>query len=389
MASDLTHLLTAATRAHRQPALRSISMRIEARGGINLSQGKCPLPVDPRVQACLREASESALHTATLRHGDPRLREIIAARHRTETGLETTREHVVVSGGATGSLECICQAFLEPGDEVVLFMPAFPYYTRMVTGQGATPVFVDLAPDGSLDEECLAAAFSSRTKLVIFCTPQNPTGRVLGADTLDRIAAHCLTHDVVAVSDEVYRHFCRPGHPHVCMATRPGMEDRTLVVRSVSKTLLATGWRIGWVIGPPELIDPISIKSDQLFLCASAPLQLATALALERLPEEYYQELSKPFHRRMEQLAEGLLAAGLTPLPSQGGYFQLARFEGLGLGNDDQATEVLIELCNIGAVPGSSFNPDGSDTGYLRFSCAVPDAWIAQACSQLLALRSR
>lgn len=389
MARDLTRLLTAATHAHRQPALRAVSMRIEALGGINLSQGKCPLPIDPLVHACLREAAAEPLHTATLRHGDPRLRRVIAERFAAETGLETTPDQVAVSGGATGALECICQAFLELGDEVVLFKPAFPYYTRMVTGQGARPVFVDFEPDGSLDPARLSDAFSPRTKLVIFCTPQNPTGKVMTTEALDLIAAECRTHDAIAVSDEVYRHFCRPGHPHVSIVTRPGMAARSLVVRSVSKTLLATGWRIGWVIGPAEVIDPISIKSDQLFLCAAAPLQRATALALERLPEQYYSDLPVPFHRRMDLLAEGLAAAGMQPLPSEGGYFQLARYEGLGLRDDDHATDVLIETCNIGAVPGSSFNPDGVDTGYLRFSCAVPDAWIDQACTQLLALRDR
>jgi len=389
MPDDLTHLLTPSTRSHRQPALRAVSARIEDLGGINLAQGKCPLPIDPRVHACLKEAAESPLHTATLRHGDPRLRAVIASRFSAATGLPTSPDKVAVSGGATGALECICQAFLGPGDEVVLFKPAFPYYTRMVVGQGATPVFVDFEPDGSLSAERLAGAFSDRTKLVIFCTPQNPTGKVMTTESLDRIAAACRRHDVVAVSDEVYRHFCRPGHPHVSIVTRPGMAERTLVVRSVSKTLLATGWRIGWVIGPAAIVDPISVKSDQLFLCAGAPLQRATALCFERLPPSYYDELAAPFHRRMDRLADGLAQAGLEPLPSEGGYFQLARYEGLGLRDDDHATEVLIETCNIGAVPGSSFNPDGADTGYLRFSCAVPDAMIEQACAQLGRLRDR
>ena len=113
------------------------------------------------------------------------------------------------------------------------------------------------------------------------------------------------------------------------------------------------------------------------------------ALALERLPESYYASLAGPFHRRMDRLAQGLAQAGLEPLPSQGGYFQLARYDGLGFTSDDQATDGLIETCNIGAVPGSSFHPQGRDMGFLRFSCAVPDAWIAQAIVQLQRLRDR
>ncbi len=389
MPQDLTRLLTDATRAHVQPALRSVSRRIEALGGINLSQGKCPLPLDPRVHSCLQEAARQTVHTATLRDGDPRLRTVLAERFARETGLETHPDQVVVSGGATGAIECICRAFLEPGDEVVLFNPAFPYYTRMVRGQGATAVFVDTDASGALDPERLADAFSARTKLVIFCSPQNPTGRVFRTEELSAVAELCQRHDVVAVSDEVYRWFCRPDHPHLSIATLPGMADRTLTVRSVSKTLLATGWRIGWVIGPAEVIEPISIKSDQLFLCASAPLQLASALAFERLPDAYYDELAGPFHRRMDRLAEGLADAGFQPLPSEGGYFQLAAYEGLGFADDWDATNQLIELCGIGPVPGNSFDPDGADMGFVRFSCAVPDPWIDQACEQLLRLRDR
>ncbi|MCP4808457.1 MAG: pyridoxal phosphate-dependent aminotransferase [Proteobacteria bacterium] len=380
---SIVDLLTEATRRHKQPALRSVSRRIEARGGINLSQGKCPLPLHPIVQDALQEAARETVHSATLRDGHPRLRRVIAERFSSETGVGTDPDQVCVSGGATGTIECICRAFLEAGDEVVLFRPAFPYYTRMVRGQGATPVFVDYEGDGSLDAEKLAAAFSARTKLVIFCSPSNPTGRVRTRADLELIAAQCLEHDVVAVSDDVYMDFCRDEHPHQAMASLPGMASRTLSVRSTSKTLKATGWRIGWVVGPAEVISPISVKSDQLFLCASAPLQVATALALERLPASYYTELKRPFHRRMDQLAAGLSAVGFQPQPSEGGYFLLARYEGLGFASDDGATNALIERCDIGPVPGHAFHPDGEDMGFLRFSCAVPDPWIYQACEQL------
>lgn len=383
MPSSIEGLLTEATRNHRQPALRAVSRRIEALGGINLSQGKCPLPLDPRVHACVQEAAKSPVHSATLRDGDPRLRSILAKRFSAETGVAFEPNQVAVSGGATGAIECICRAFLEPGDEVVLFKPAFPYYTRMVRGQGATPVFVDYDGDGRLNVDRLAAAFSERTKLVVFCTPSNPTGRVRSVEDLEAIAALCHEHDAIAVSDEVYRHFCRDSNPHATMASVPGMAERTLTVRSVSKTLLATGWRIGWVIGPADVIAPISVKSDQLFLCASAPLQTATALAFETLPESYYEELRRPFHRRMDQLAEALARVGFEPLESEGGYFLLARYAGLGFEDDDDATEALIERCNIGPVPGHAFDPDGKSMGFVRFSCAVPDAWIDLACEQL------
>jgi len=386
MPSPAYGLLTSATLAHRQPALRAVSRRIESLRGINLSQGKCPLPLHPAVQACLEEASRERVHSATLRDGDPRLRTVIAHRFCAETGLAWTPENVAISGGATGALECICRAFLQPGDEVVLFKPAFPYYTRMVRGQGATPRFVDLSEDGTIDADALGAAFGPATKLIIYCTPSNPTGRVRSRADVELIAKLCIEHDVIAVSDEVYRHFCRPGFPHQTVASVPGMADRSLTVRSVSKTLLATGWRIGWVIGPVDVIRPIAIKSDQLFLCAATPLQRATALALERLPEAYYEELKAPFHRRMDQLAEGLAGAGFEPIDSEGGYFLLARYSGRGFQTDDEATEALIERCGIGPVPGHGFHPEAHDMGFLRFSCAVPDPWIDEACARLIKL---
>ena len=380
--------MTERARTAKQPALRAVTNRIESVGGINLSQGKCALPVHPIVKAASIRAVEEGWNTATLRNGAEPLRAQLARRYAQENGHSVTLDQIAVTHGVTGALECIFRMFLDPGDEVVLFRPAFPYYEKMLRLRGGVPVYVTLSgPDWRFDPEALAAAFSPKTKLVVFCTPSNPTGKVFSRGELEQVADLCRKHSVVAISDEVYQNHLADGQAHVSIASLDDMFEHAITLSSVSKTFFATGWRVGWAIGPARVMESFSVHSDQLFLCANSIMQYAAAYAYEDLPEEYFSTLRLPFNRRQAQLRQTLVKCGFDVITPQGGYFVMARYGELGFDDDDAAVDALIKQAQIGVAPGYSFEPEpGNQSGYLRFSCAITDEEMDKACTNLQGL---
>lgn len=382
--------LTPRSQVVQQTKIRAISHAVERIGGVNLGQGKCDLAPHPRVVEAAQTALRAGHHTATLHNGAPRLREAIAAKVGRDNHLVVDADHVLVTGGASGGLECICKAFIQPGDEVVILDPIFPYYARFVEDRGGICRYLKLEPPGwCIEKDRLEALVSPRTKLIMFCNPNNPTGRVFSRSELEIVGQFCQDHGVIAVVDEVYEHMVTPEIPHVSLASLPGMSEFTLTVSSASKTLLVTGWRIGWVIGHPSALAPIGFRSDETFLCAPAPLQMAVAEALEVLGPEYYQQMARDMMARRGRMAGLLCDIGLPTLPSESGYFLLADHRGLGLGSDDEIAELLIRRAGVGAVPGNTFRVNGEETGLLRFSCAVGDDAWSRADTQLRAWAAR
>lgn len=379
------HQLTKTAQHAQQPALRSVTNRIEERGGVNMSQGKCAMTVHPLVQEASLRAVKEGWNTATLRNGTPLLREQVIQRVAVYNQLNIEMEQIAVTHGVTGGLECLCRMFINPGDEVVLFQPAFPYYEKMIRLRGGVPRFVTLkGDDWCWDASELAAAFNSKTKLVIYCTPSNPTGKVFTRTELEELGGLCRKHDVVAISDEVYEYHLSSGRRHVSLASIPGMFERTITLSSVSKTFFATGWRIGWAIGLESIIEKFSIHSDQIFLCANSIMQHAAAYAYQSLPQKYFDEIPLGFNRRQSILRASLEARGFEVTSPHGGYFIMAYYRNLGFENDNTAVDALISGANIGAAPGYSFEPNENTTsGYLRFSCAVPDDELEKALEGL------
>ena len=379
------HLLTDNAQQSQQPALRAVTNRIEAVGGINMSQGKCALPVHPLVKAASVRAVQEGWNTATLRNGTPLLRQEVILRAAKYNNLHFDLDQIAVTHGVTGALEVLCRMFIQPGDEVVLFRPAFPYYERMVRLRGGVPKYVALSGDDWTWELAeLEAAFSDKTKLVIFCTPSNPTGKVFNVEELLEIGRLCHQHDAIAISDEVYEYHMGEGKKHISLASLPHMFERTITLSSVSKTFYATGWRIGWAIGPAPVIEKFSIHSDQLFLCANSVMQHAAAYAYQDLPCGYFDDIPLAFNHRKRLLQAALEKKGFRVQQPDGGYFLMADYDGLGFENDHVAVDALIAGANIGAAPGYSFEPaENSKSGYLRFSCAITDLEMECAIQSL------
>jgi len=293
-----------------------------------------------------------------------------------------------VTGGATGALECICKCFLEAGDEVILFEPIYQYHVNLVLERGAVPRFIRLQqPDWSFNLDDLESAFSDKTKLFVFANPNNPCGKVFTHDELLAIGQACKRHNVIAVTDEVYEYILSDdSSPHITLASLPGMFETSLTLSSASKTFFVTGWRVGWLIGPEDVMAPLGVKSDETYVCAPAPFQHAVAHAL-RLGDEFFNGIRLPFQRRRRALSDALNAAGLQPLDPQGAYYTLADYTSLGFDDDVSAMNGLIEQVGVGAVPGKAFFPSQEKTGMLRFCFAVTDETLDRGC-ELLTSRS-
>jgi aminotransferase len=271
---------------------------------------------------------------------------------------------------------------------VIVFEPFYENYGPDAILCDARPVFVPMAPDGELDLDRVAAAFSPRTRAIIVCTPNNPAGRVLTRRELEGIAELCQRHDAYAVTDEIYEHIYYEGE-HVPIATLDGMRDRTITISGASKTFSVTGWRIGTIVAPAAVTDAIRKVHDFLTVGAPAPLQEAVAVGMETLGRDYYERLARDYRRRRDLLCGALSSAGFGLTAPQGAYYVLADFSVLSDLPDDEFAVWLTKEIGVAPVPGSSFysRPE-LGRKLIRFAFCKTEAMLEEAGIRLAGVRS-
>ena len=274
--------ISAKAASFTESVIRDMTRQANAHGAINLSQGFPDFPAPEAIKQAASEALFADVNQYAITWGAKRLRDAIAVKTSWHLGLDVDPEReLTVTCGSTEGMIATMLAIIDPGDEVVIFEPYYENYGPDVILSGATPRFVPLtAPDWTFDHDELRAAFSERTKAIILCNPGNPTGHVFTRAQLETIAQLCQEFDVVAVTDEIYEHILYDGADHISIATIDGMRDRTVTINSLSKTYSVTGWRVGYVIAPPDLTSAIRKVHDFLTVGAAAPLQEAGAVAL-------------------------------------------------------------------------------------------------------------
>jgi len=371
----------------QQSDIRAATRIVEAMGGINLAQGTCALPVAEELMEAASRAMRKGHNSYTFFDGIPRLKEAVARRCAAYNRLPVGPENVLVTSGATGAFEVVCKSFIHPGDRVVMFEPIYQYHVRQARHAGADVRFVPLAPpEWDFDPAVLEDALSGGARLLVLSNPHNPTGKVFTSAELAVVAELCIRHDVVAVVDEVYEYILGPGMEHTSLAALPGMFERTVSLSSASKTFFVTGWRVGWLTGPPEVLGALGRMSDETYVCAPAPFQHAVSEGLD-FPDAFFEQIRAPFHRRMQQLVEALEEIGWEPCAPRGAYYVLARYPP-GFGGDDRtAMHALLDATGVAAVPGREFFPSRADSGMLRFCYAVSDETLERACDQMMRLR--
>jgi aspartate/methionine/tyrosine aminotransferase len=352
-----------------ESVIREMTRLAADHNAVNLAQGFPDFPAPDVVKNAAREAISDDINQYAITWGAKPFRDAIAAKYKRTYGLDLDPEReITVCCGATEGMMASLMAVTNPGDEVVIFEPYYENYGPDTLLCGAERKFVKLRPPGwKFDRDELRKAFSSRTKAIILCSPNNPTGYVFEREDLEYIATLCQEFDTLAICDEIYEHILYDGARHIPIMTLPGMRDRTILVNSMSKTYAVTGWRVGWVLASPDLADSIRKVHDFLTVGAAAPLQQAGAVALA-LPDEYYTHLSKDYGERRDAMLEVLDGAGFRCFRPQGAYYIMADISGFGYADDMAFARHLIEDVGVAAVPGSSFFEDpASGSQFIRF----------------------
>jgi aminotransferase len=371
----------------RQSDIRRYSAICAAMGGVNLSQGVCDQPAPEDVKRAAKLAIDDDRASYTNLRGISELRTAIARKMHEFNGIACDPEkEVVVTVGSAGAFACIVLSTMNPGDECIVFSPFYSYHVNTLKLFGIGVQFVDLhPPDWSFNPAELEAAFTPRTKMILICTPANPSGKVFSEAELRMIAACAKRNNVWIATDEIYEYITY-GKPHVSIGRFPEAKDRTITMSGGSKTYAITGWRIGYAVGPAEIIDRIACVNDLLYICAPAPLQYGV-LAGMGLAESYYREMRADYLAKREMLTDTLASVGFTPFVPEGSYYMLASFDRSRWPNAVAATESILEQVGVAAVPGSAFyrNPaDGDDQ--LRFCYAKKMVDLENACQRLLRL---
>ncbi|HEX8846335.1 MAG TPA: aminotransferase class I/II-fold pyridoxal phosphate-dependent enzyme [Pyrinomonadaceae bacterium] len=376
-----------------ESVIREMTREALKHGAINLSQGFPDFPAPEDIKARAMQAIHDDVNQYAITWGARDFREAIARKTQWYLGLEIDPEtEITVTCGSTEGMIAAMMATVDPGDEVIVFEPFYENYGPDAILSDARPRYVALrAPDWSFDREELRAVFNEKTKAIIICNPNNPTGKVFTRDEMEFIAALCKEFDALCFTDEIYEHILYPrdgaGVGHISMAQLDGMRERTVVVNSMSKTYSVTGWRVGYCIAPPEITNAIRKVHDFLTVGAAAPLQSAGAYALS-LPAEYYDKLQAEYQARRDLLLPALEAAGFRTFSPDGAYYIMTDINGFGFKDDVEFTRHLIQQVGVACVPGSSFysRPE-LGAQQVRFCFCKKDETLLAAAERLGKLR--
>ncbi|MFR5582480.1 MAG: pyridoxal phosphate-dependent aminotransferase [[Clostridium] scindens] len=331
-------------------------------GAINLSQGFPDFDPPKEIMDALAKAAYAGPHQYSVTYGADNFREALARKQEKAIGrkIDPDKEIVVTCGG-TEAMMCAMMTICNPGDKVMVFSPFYENYGADATLSGAEPIYIPLVPPTyEFDIRLVEEGFRQGAKAIIVCNPSNPCGKVFSEEELMAIGSLAVKYDAFVVTDEVYEHMVYAPNKHVCMAALPGMYEHTITCNSLSKTYSITGWRLGYLIGPEEVIEAAKKVHDFLTVGAAAPLQEAAVAGLN-FPESYYQQLLKIYTEKRDYFLAGLDRIGLEHNVPQGTYFvlidiqkflDLPKFQGW---TDLEFCEWMIQSIGVAAVPGSSF----------------------------------
>jgi len=296
---------------------------------------------------------------------------------------------VLATVGATEGIFAAVLGLVDPGDEVIVIEPVYDSYVPNILMAGATPVYVPLhPPTWTFDPDELAAAFTKKTRALILNSPHNPTGRVFTSTELELIARLCIEHDVTVINDEVYEHLTFGTAQYISIATLPGMFERTVSVSSVGKSFNATGWKVGWVYGHPDLIDGVRRAHQFIAFCVHHPSQKAVAYALD-LPDEYYNSFREMYAAKLQLLLEALDHTGLQCRIPEGTYFVMTDFSAVFKGSPIEFARYLISEVGVACIPPETFySPQHVHMGssYVRFAFCKSDELLMQVKERLTRL---
>jgi aspartate/methionine/tyrosine aminotransferase len=378
-----------------ESVIREMTREALKHGAVNLSQGFPDFSAPADIKRRAMEAIDQDINQYAITWGAKDFRDAIARKTRNYLGIEIDPEtEITVTCGSTEGMIAAMMATVDPGEEVIVFEPFYENYAPDAILSDAQPRYVPLrAPGWSFDRDELRATFNQKTKAIIVCNPNNPTGKVFTRDEMEFIAGLCQEFDALCFTDEIYEHILYPRDgaeiKHISMAQLDGMRERTVVVNSMSKTYSVTGWRVGYCIAPPEITSGIRKVHDFLTVGAAAPLQAAGAYALS-LPAEYYDTLQREYQARRDLLLPVLEQAGFGTFVPDGAYYIMTDISAFGFSDDVEFTRHLIRDIGVACVPGSSFYSHAAlGAQQVRFCFCKKDETLNRAAERLSKLRSR
>jgi len=358
-------------------------------GAVNLSQGFPDFDPPKTLTNRLKEVAEEGPHQYAITWGAKNFRDALAVKQRKLMGIPINPEtDIVVTCGSTEAMMAAMMTVTDPGDRVVIFSPFYENYGADTILCGAEPVYVPLEPPGfGFDPEVLEDAFRQGAKALILCNPSNPCGKVFSRQELEIIAGLAVHYDDWVITKEVYEHIVYEPNEHVYIASLPGMQERTLSCSSLSKTYSITGWRLGYIIAPADVIDTARKVHDFLTVGAAAPLMEAAVAGLT-MPDSYYVELKNLYTRKRNLMLNGLDALKIPHTVPEGAYYILLDIGEFGYDDDLRFCEELAEKVGVGAVPGSSFFREPV-RHLIRLHFAKQESTLEEALNRLEHLREK
>ena len=358
-------------------------------GAVNLSQGFPDFEPPRELLERLAEVTREDFHQYSITWGAQNFREALAEKQSRLMGRRIDpNAEIVVTCGSTEAMMAAMMTVANPGDKVIVFSPFYENYGADTILSGAEPIYVPLYPPAfNFDPNELEAAFKQKPKALILCNPSNPCGKVFTYDELKIIADLAEKYDTFVITDEVYEHIVYAPHKHTYFASLPNMWERTISCSSLSKTYSITGWRLGYIIAPPHIIDVAKKVHDFLTVGAAAPLQEAAVVGLN-FGDDYYKRLQNKYTEKRDLFLKGLDDIGIVHTVPQGAYYILLDISEFGYKSDLEFCEVLARDVGVGAVPGSSFFRE--DVNHLiRLHFAKKNDTLNEALNRLEHIRAK
>ncbi len=381
-----------------ESVIREMSREAAKYNAVNLGQGFPDFPAPENIKKVAMEAIAEDFNQYAITWGVKSFRDAIVEKSKWFLGLDVDAEtEITVTCGSTEGMIAGMMATIDAGEEVVVFEPFYENYAPDAILSDAKPRYVPLRNTENgwqFEKDELRAAFNEKTKAIIICNPNNPTGKVFSMEEMEFIADLCKEFDALCYTDEIYEHIIYDSRfhitdskleepKHICMATLDGMRERTVVVNSLSKTYSVTGWRVGYCIAPPDITSAIRKVHDFLTVGAAHPLQIAGAYSL-LLPPSYYVELQKEYQRKRDFIVPILQNAGFKCAAPEGAYYVMADISDFGFKNDIEFTRYLIQEIGVAVVPGSSFYQDKTlGAQQVRFCFCKKDETLEAAAERL------
>lgn len=358
-------------------------------GAVNLSQGFPDFDPPKEILNRLAEVAHEDYHQYSITWGAQNFREAFAEKQSKFMGRSIDpNSEIVVTCGSTEAMMAAMMTVTDPGDKVIVFSPFYENYGADAILSGAEPIYVPLyPPEFDFNPDELEAAFKQHPKALILCNPSNPCGKVFTYNELKFIADLAEKYDTFVITDEVYEHIVYAPNRHVYFATLPGMWERTISCSSLSKTYSITGWRLGYIIAPPNIVEVAKKVHDFLTVGAAAPLQEAAVTGL-RFGDEYYDDLRDKYTAKRDLFIKGLNDIGIKHTVPQGAYYVMLDISEFGFESDLEFCDVLARDVGVGAVPGSSFFREPVNN-LIRLHFAKKDETLYEALNRLSDIRKK